>query len=538
MARKEMRTLAFSPAELLKKAPSSAALARHWDALVRISRAISSVPGLDALEQQLAEMIAGIVPAERCGVILIGASPDEITSLFGWSRSAPAPAGLPAVAGEPSPETSRAIIDRVLREGLAILHSNPPPGGVPAEPAAAVRAALAVPLEISGRVRGAIYVETTDAAAAARFDEPMLQLLVSVGSIAGLALEDARRVESLERENRRLQEEIGLAFDMVGESPRMREVYAFVAKVGPQDSTVLIRGETGTGKELLARALHQASARAPRPFIPINCAAMPETLIESELFGYEKGAFTGAVAAKKGRLEAADGGTVFFDEIAELAPPLQAKLLRLLQDGEIQRLGSTRPSRVNLRLIAATNQDLEEGVRRGSFRADLYYRLNVVSLALPPLRERRDDIPSLARHFLARYSQRCRRRVAAISPEALSYLTSYDWPGNVRELENAIERGIVLGSAETILPEDLPEAILEREAPLIPVANGAGPSAAAVGYHAAVREAKKRFILEALERAGGSYTQAARLLGLHPNYLHRLSRNLDLKTPFPSRSQS
>jgi len=511
-------TLSFVPAELLKRSPSSSALARYWDALVRISRAISSVHGLEALERQLAEMIAAVVPAERCGVVLIGASPDDITSLFGWSRSAPAAAGKPAALDEPSSETSRAIIDRVLREGIAILHHNPKGGSV--------RSALAVPLEVSGRVRGAIYVETSDPATG--FDEEMLELLAGIGSIAGLALEDARRLEFLERENRRLQEEIGMAFDMVGESSVMREVYGFIAKVGPQDCTVLIRGETGTGKELLARAIHQASGRAGRPFVPINCAAMPETLIESELFGYEKGAFTGADTTKKGKLEAAEGGTVFFDEIAELAPALQAKLLRLLQDGEMQRLGSVRPLHVDVRLVAATNQDLEEAVRQGRFRADLYYRLNVVSLAMPALRERREDIPVLARYFLAKYSQRCRRRVGTISAEALSYLVSYDWPGNVRELQNAIERAIVLGSAEAILPEDLPDAILEHEAP---------GSVAPAGYHAAVREAKKRVIFEALERAGGSYTHAAKLLGVHPNYLHRLTRNLNLKGIMPPRPQ-
>ncbi len=508
----------FLPAELLKKPPSPAALSRHWGALVRISRAIGSVRGLDRLERQLAELIADVVPAERCGVFLIGESPDEITSLFGWSR----PAGP-----EPPPEMSRAIIGRALRDGVAVLYREEGaavPAGV--RPPAAVRSALAVPLEVAGKIRGGIYVDTADPAI--RFDEEMLQLLAAIGSIAGLALEDARRLEWLEQENRRLQEEMGAAFDMVGESHAMREIYAFIAKVAPRDSTVLIRGETGTGKELLARAIHQASERAALPFIPINCAAMPETLIESELFGYEKGAFTGATTAKKGKLEAAEGGTVFLDEIAELAPALQAKLLRLLENGEIQRLGSARPLHVNVRLIAATNKELEEAVREGSFRPDLYYRLNVVSVRLPPLRDRREDIPLLARRFLAKHSERCRRRMAGISSEALSYLQSYDWPGNVRELDNAIERAVVLGAADTVLPEDLPEAILERDSP---------PAGTSAGYHAAVREAKKKIILGALEQAGGNYTHAAKLLGLNPTYLHRLTRNFNIKlSSFPPRT--
>jgi transcriptional regulator with GAF, ATPase, and Fis domain len=509
MALEHSGELSFLPAELLKKPASPAALSRHWGALVRISRAVSSVRGLDRLEQQLAELIAEAVPAERCGVFLIGESPDEITSLFGWSR----PAGP-----EPPPEMSRAIIDRALREGVAVLYREAS-AAAPVGRAAPVRSALAVPLEVAGKVRGGIYVDTTDSQV--RFDVEMLQLLVAIGSIAGLALEDARRLEWLERENRRLQEEMGAAFDMVGESPAMRELYAFVAKVAPRDSTVLLRGETGTGKELLARAIHQASERAALPFIPINCAAMPETLIESELFGYERGAFTGATTTKKGKLEAAEGGTVFLDEIAELAPALQAKLLRLLENGEVQRLGSARPLHVNVRLIAATNKNLEDAVRQGSFRPDLYYRLNVVAIRLPPLRERREDIAMLARHFLAKHSERCRRRMAGISPEALSYLQSYDWPGNVRELENAIERAVVLGSADTVLPEDLPEAILERETL---------PDGTPAGYHAAIREAKKKILLGALEQAGGNYTQAAKLLGLNPTYLHRLTRNLNLKS--------
>jgi len=292
-----------------------------------------------------------------------------------------------------------------------------------------------------------------------------------------------------------------------------------VAKVAPSDSTVLIRGESGTGKELVARALHLNGPRAAKPFVAINCATLTE-LLESELFGHEKGAFTGAIAQKKGKLEVADTGTVFLDEISELSPSLQAKLLRVLQLREFERVGGTRSIKVDIRLLAASNKALEEAIREGTFREDLYYRLNVISLTLPPLRERREDISLLASYFAAKYSRKCKRHVMGISPEARACLTRYDWPGNVRELENAIERAVVLGSGELILPEDLPEAILEAEP---------GPEAHLTQYHEAVKETKKKLIFEAVEQANGNYTAAAKLLGLHPNYLHRLIRNLKLK---------
>jgi transcriptional regulator with GAF, ATPase, and Fis domain len=329
-----------------------------------------------------------------------------------------------------------------------------------------------------------------------------------------------RELEWLTAENRRLLAEINLEHNMVGESPAMRAVFQLISRVAPTDSTILICGESGTGKELVARAIHRNSPRAAHAFVAINCAALTETLLESELFGHEKGAFTGAVVQKRGKLEVADGGTVFLDEIAELTPAFQAKLLRVLEEHEFERVGGVRTIPVNLRVLAATNKDLTEAVRRGAFRPDLYYRLNVVALTMPPLRERKADIPSLASYFAAKYARRSRRQVLGVSPEALALLAHYDWPGNVRELENAIERAVVLGSTELILPEDLPEALLEAQG------NSGLPTTT---YHEAVGAAKRQVVLRALEQAGGNYTEAARLLGLHPNNLHRLIRNLDLR---------
>jgi Nif-specific regulatory protein len=297
--------------------------------------------------------------------------------------------------------------------------------------------------------------------------------------------------------------------------------------VARSDSTVLIRGESGTGKELVARAIHRNSTRADKPFVAINCAAIPEALLESELFGHEKGAFTGAIATKKGKLEVAEAGTIFLDEIGELAPMLQAKILRALQEHEFERVGGTRPLKLNARVIAATNKILEEAIKAGEFRQDLYYRLNVVSVVVPPLRERPDDIALLAMYFASRYSEKCNRPLKGISSEARALLMNYSWPGNVRELENAIERAIVLGIGDEIVPEDLPDTLLE-----VQTAEGSSGT-----YYDRINDLKKRMIVDAVKQTKGNYTEAAKLLGVHPNYLHRLIRNLDIKSDLKKESE-
>jgi Nif-specific regulatory protein len=299
----------------------------------------------------------------------------------------------------------------------------------------------------------------------------------------------------------------------------MCEVFRFLEKIAPTDATVLVRGESGTGKELVAHAIHTNSSRSEKPFVAINCAVLSETLLESELFGHEKGAFTSAVAQKRGRLEVADGGTLFLDEVGELTPATQAKLLRVLQERQFERVGGTRTVSVDVRIVAATNRNLEEAITAGMFRQDLYYRLNVISLTLPPLRERREDIPLLAYYFIAKYSKKCKRLVSGISAEARNCLMAYDWPGNVRELENAIERAVVLGNTEVIMPDDLPESLLAT--------NAASPRLP--NYHEAVNEMKKKFILQAIEQANGNFTDAAKLLGIHSTNLHRLIRTLGLR---------
>jgi Nif-specific regulatory protein len=499
----------------LENARSTNRTLRDLNALLLISKAVNSVRGLEALEKQILESIFEVAPADRGAILLCEHGSEEWTSVFGWDRRA---------GPNQAVQVSRTIVSQVLSDGVAVLSNDLPAEESFSDTASIVerriRSVLAVPLEVFDRILGVIYLDASNPDA--RFDENHLQLLTAIGSIAAAALDNARRMESLEQENRRLQDEISLEHNMVGDSPRMRDVYQFIARVAPRDITVLIFGESGTGKELVARAIHRTSGRANKPCVAINCAALAENLLESELFGHEKGAFTGAIAQKKGKLEIAEGGTVFLDEIGELAPLLQAKLLRVLQEREFERVGGTRTIKLDVRLVTATNRDLEEEVKKGRFREDLFYRLNVVSLRMPALRERREDIPLLASYFASKFSQRSKRPVLGVSPQARACLANYDWPGNVRELENAIERAVVLGSSDMILPEDLPEAVLEKAE-----SDSAGSSMTA--FHDSLREAKKQLILNAFEQAQGSYTEAAKLLGLHPNYLHRLIRNLNMK---------
>ena len=498
-------------------------MARDLSALMKISATINSVRGLDALQRRILELIFEVVPAERGAILLTdGDNFNEFSSIFGLDRRE---------GPNRAVHVSRTITQRVLTEGISFLSNEVQQSDnlTTAESliSSKIQALLCVPLMLFDKPLGVIFLYSSDPLA--RFDKDQLQLVTAIAGIAAVALENARHIEWLESENQRLQDDIQIEHNMIGESQRMREVYQFIARVAPTASTVLITGESGTGKELIARAIHLNSPRKNKSFVAVNCAALTETLLESELFGHEKGAFTGAIAQKKGKLEIADGGTLFLDEVGEMPLQLQAKLLRVLQEREFERVGGTRTLKVDIRLIAATNKDLEEAIRQGTFRQDLYYRLNVVSLSMPPLRERREDIPLLANYFVQRYSDKCNRRVRGISTEARARLTNYDWPGNVRELENAIERAVVLGTTDMILPEDLPEAALETALP----AMGGGVA----NYHEAVTEAKKELILKAFEQAGGNYTEAAKLLGVHPNYLHRLIRNMNLKTELKSSKQ-
>ena len=491
-------------------------MARDLSALMKVSTTINAMRSMEELQKTLLELLFEVVPADRGAILLTERHSGEQTpfaSVFGLDRRR---------GPDESIKVSRTVTKWVLQQGEALLINNQSEqkGLEASDSLIAERpgSVLCVPLIMIERTLGVIYLDTKEPDTV--FDKDHLQLVSAIAAITAVAVENTRHIEWLVSENQRLIADFNIEHNMVGESQPMRDVLQFISKVAPTDSTVLLSGESGTGKELAARAIHQNSKRVTKPFMAVNCAALAESLLESELFGHEKGSFTGALVQKKGRLEIADGGTVFLDEIGELSPSLQVKLLRVLQEREFERVGGTRTIKVDIRLITATNRDLEEAVNQGMFRQDLYYRLNVVSLELPPLKSRPDDIPLLANYFAAKYSEKCNRRVTGISAAAQARLRGYDWPGNVRELENAIERAVVLGTTEDILLEDLPESVLES-----------APAAAvpATKYHDAVAETKKQIILDAMEKTRGSYTEAAKLLGVHPNYLHRLIRNLNLK---------
>lgn len=308
---------------------------------------------------------------------------------------------------------------------------------------------------------------------------------------------------------------------IIGQSPQIRGVLSLVERVARTDSTVLITGESGTGKELIARAIHFKSPRASRPLVAINCGAIPHELLESELFGYVRGAFTGAVRDKKGRLEVANGGTVFLDEVSEMAPALQVKLLRVLQEKEFEPVGSVKTIKVDIRIIAATNKDLEKLVEKGRFREDLYWRLNVVPIHLPPLRERKEDLLPLLEHFLRLYNDKYQGAVEGFSPDALELLHQYDWPGNIRELENLVQRLVILKGEGIIGPEDLPEKIRY---------NHRGQNLPQALKHGSLQETlnhiERELILEALRKANGVKKKAAELLGIkRTTLLHKLKKN-------------
>jgi len=329
------------------------------------------------------------------------------------------------------------------------------------------------------------------------------------------AVRKAIEHQSLIVENRYLkhQMEAGQEFpNIIGSSPAMRKVLNLVEQIAPSTATVLILGESGTGKGVIAEAIHRLSDRKERTFIKVSCAAIPETLLEAELFGYERGAFTGAVARKEGRFELADGGTLFLDEVGEIPPAIQVKLLRVLQDGTFERLGSTRTQATDVRLVAATNTNLAEAVEQKRFREDLYYRLNVISIDLPPLRDRPEDIPLLAQHFLKTYSAKNKKEFEGFSREALEVLAHYSWPGNVRELENTIERAVVLTRKKIIAPTDLPEHINQGQkiTEFIRVPIGMP-----------LEEVKNKVIEETLKTTKGDKTLAAKILGITSRTIYR-----------------
>lgn len=388
---------------------------------------------------------------------------------------------------------------------------------------------ICVPIQLDQKAIGALSVDRLFREEGS-FDED-IRLLTIIGSMVAQAVRIhemvAEEKKTLQTENTLLKQELKKVFhpaNIIGESKRMADVYATIELVSRTSATVIIRGESGTGKELVSHAIHYHSERSDGPFVKISCAALPEPLLESELFGYEKGAFTGATTSKPGRFELANGGTLFLDEIGDISASTQVKLLRVLQEKEFERIGGTSTIRVNIRLITATNKDLEKEVREGRFRDDLYYRLNVIPIFLPPLRERREDIPMLVNHFLHKINQEHKKNVNYISDEAMHYLMHYAWPGNVRELQNAIERAVVMCKTETLTPDLLPipgERGVPALATFQPPAHVSELEASeevSAGDESSlpdmVEGLEKKMISKVLQQTAGNQRKAAKLLGL------------------------
>ena len=471
--------------------------------LFEISQAISQVQDPEQLLRKVMDVAVETVGAER-GFLVLREGPDRVRFAVSHNISEE---GASRIRRPP-----QSIVNQVLQTGEPVLSTD---AAVDARFSASesvldaqVRSVACVPLVVRGQVQGAIYVDSLTGRG--RFNQETLLFLTAFASQAAIALENARLYASLREENRLLREQLRSEYDfseIVGNSPALRELFEILPEVSASDATVLIEGESGTGKELVARAIHQNSPRRHRPFVTVFCSSLAESVLESELFGHKRGAFTGASENKVGLFETANHGTLFRDEIGEIGPQIQVKLLRFLQNGEYRRVGETQMRHSDVRIVAATNKILADEVRAGRFREDLYYRLNVIHISLPPLRERKDDIPLLADHFLRKYARRSPKRILGFSPEAYKALRSYSWPGNVRELENAVERAIVLAKSEVITPADL------RLEPLREV-DSVGDT------ERTLEEVQRDHVLRVLRANDGNISQTARKLGVSRRWLH------------------
>jgi formate hydrogenlyase transcriptional activator len=527
--------------------------AARYRTLLEVNNAIVSNLTRDTLLRAVADALRRVLPFDRSAIFLHDAARDVLT-LYMLEASVPSTyfaVGLEMPAGE-------SHVGRVFRQAQPLLRRDiTTEGEFPMEASAladGIRSYVIVPLLLRGTPIGTLAVAS---GTPGQYGTGDITLLEALAVQVALAVENMRVHEELtaraatnarllaeveqltnrlQRENVYLQEEIRKEHnfvEMVGSSPALLATLRRVEQVAPTDSTVLISGETGTGKELIARAIHDRSPRRDRPLVKVNCAAISAGLVESELFGHVKGAFTGALERRHGRFELADGGTLLLDEVGELPLETQVKLLRILQEQEFEPVGSSRTVRVNVRVLAATNRDLEEAVKASRFRADLYYRLAVLPVEVPPLRERREDIAQMAMFFLARFAKRFGKAVEAISRASLDRLLAYPWPGNVRELQNVIERAVVLADGPVLeLGRGLLPANAGRDEPPTPAAGAPDPTESLDGV-------ERRHILVTLERVRWVIEGpqgAARILGLHPNTLRSRMERLGIRRPRPDRS--
>jgi len=481
--------------------------AKDMSVLLRLSAEIHDIADSEDLQAVLLQRLFESVPAEN-GVILLGNTVEQLVS------------GARLVREEGRPfYLSRTIVQQGMASGRAVLQNDILASGNASESlrSSGLRSVLCVPLSVANVRIGLMYLSTTNPKTP--FDKRHLEMVAAIAGIGALALEHARYVDWLEVENRQLSHEINLGHGMVGENAKMKKVYEAISLIAPTDSPALVLGESGTGKELAARAIHNNSPRRNGPFVAVNCGAVVETLFASQLFGYVRGAFTGADRDHKGLVEDADGGTLFLDELGDLPLHCQAALLRVLEEGKVQRVGSSREISVNIRLISATNRSLAEEIRKERFRADLYFRMGL-PVELPPLRDRLDDIPSLVSFFLQKFKSHTQRELGPTHPDTIRVLQQYSWPGNVRELGRAIRWAVVFGKSDRVRPEDLPPEILHKD----------GRSQTGVPkLEDALQSYEKELIRRALQETRGNVVEAASLLDRAPNYLQRRISQLNLR---------
>jgi Nif-specific regulatory protein len=510
-----MRTSDVEPrAPFSAASPSSGRLAR----LIEISRLLTSAVDLDHLLSLILKTSSQLVGSEDSSLLLLDPATNELVFVMAHGSVGDKLKMVRLKPGE-------GLAGWVVQHGKPLLVNDVEQdsrfsGKVDKMTGFRTKAILAVPLQDHGRTTGVL--EVLNPRKDRKFNQEDLELLSAFAAHASVAIRNARLLSSIKEANRYLQAEIDERYGtLIGKGASLRAAVKSARKVAETSATILLLGETGVGKEMFARSIHSWSPRASKPFVAVNCVALSEGLLESELFGHEKGAFTGAHQQKKGLLELAQGGTVFLDEIGDTKPEFQAKLLRVLQTHQFERVGGTVLISVDIRFIAATNKDLEAAVHAGSFRKDLFFRLNVVAITVPPLRERKEDIPALATFFLGRYCRDMKRPSMTITPSAMKLLTEHNWPGNVRELENVIERAVVLTTENEIGPHDL--ALGPREK-----AMGDLASLLDLPFHVSVQSHKKALISYAINKAKGNKTQAATLLQLQSTYLFRLCKQLGI----------
>jgi len=487
-------------------------------ALIEASRAINSTLDLQATLQAIADRAAAVMRAEASSVLLLEAGGQRLVFMAACGQKADQLIGESfdatlGIAGKVVGTGTSQLVDDVGRESSFF-------EGMDSKTGFHTRNAICAPMVHQGKAIGVIEVLNRREGRA--FVAEDLELLEVFANLAAIGAVNARRYEGLKREKLSLQESVFAEGRIIGSSGSLRDVMGLVDKVAGTSATVLLLGETGTGKELIAKTIHQRSARSERAFVAVNCAALPEGLLESELFGHEKGAFTGAVSQKPGRFELAAGGTLFLDEVGELSGSIQVKLLRVLQDKEFVRVGGTKTIVGDVRIIAATNRDLKQAMQAGRFREDLYYRLNVFPIPLPPLRDRREDISPLAEYAVERTSRDLKVAKPVLSGSTVALLAEYDWPGNIRELQNVIERAVLLAAGGNICPDHLPREITAAVA-----AHSADPDSGA----GSLGDYERRVILRALEEHNWNQTRAAKALGVTRDVLRYRIGKYNLRKP-------